>query len=155
MDANVQTEINGTVYDIGRLNTRKSFHVARRLAPFLGAIMPHLRALFMPDDDGKPPSVDDFALRGTALVPGIAHVIAEMTNDDCDYILDACLSVVKIRQGSILAPIMSPSGQIMFDNIDMKTMLQITAEVIKVNLGEFFPSSQPPASAAQATSMPQ
>jgi hypothetical protein len=155
MDLNVTADINGATYLIGRLNPRKSFHVARRLAPFLGAVMPHLRALFLPDEDGKPPSVDDFALRGAALVPGLAQVVAEMSNDDCDYILDACLAVVQIKQERNWAPIMAPSGQMMFDTIDMKSMLQITAEVIKYNLGEFFPSSQPPASAAQATSMPQ
>lgn len=154
MEMFTQAEVEGTTYQIGRLSPRKSFHVARRLAPFFGAIMPHLHALFMPTEDGKPPTVDDFAVRGAIIVPSIANVLAEMKDEDADYIFDNCLAVVHLRQDRTLTPVMNANGVMQFDNIDMKAMLLLSAEVIKFNLGDFFPTSQPPA-VAEMTSTPQ
>ena len=146
------TEIDGTMYQISRLTPKKAFHVARRLAPFLGAILPHLRQLFATDDSGKQPGADTFLERGSELLPAFADIVAKMPNDDCDFIIDTCLSVVSVRQERGSAPVMNASGVLMFDYIDMKVMLQLTAEVVKVNLADFFPTSPPQGSDA-ATAM--
>jgi hypothetical protein len=148
------TEIDGKTYQINRLTPKKAFHVARRLAPFLGAILPHLRTLFEKGDDGKMPAADTFLERGAELLPAIADIIAKMPNDDCDFIIDTCLSVVSLRQDRGSAPVMSNS-LMMFDFIDMKVMLQLTAEVVKVNLADFFPTSPPPGSDAAAAMVMQ
>jgi hypothetical protein len=145
------TEINGTVYQIGRLTPKKAFHVSRRLAPFLGAILPHLRQLFEKDEDGKTPAADTFLERGAELLPAIADIIAKMPNEDCDFVIDTCLGVVLVKQERGYAPVMA-SGVLMFDYIDMKVMMQLTLEVIKVNLADFFPTS-PPQGSDTATAM--
>jgi hypothetical protein len=145
-------DLDGKTYQISRLTPKKAFHVARRLAPFLGAILPHLRTLFEKGDDGKPPAPDTFLERGAELLPAIADIIAKMPNDDCDFIIDNCLSVVSIKQDRGSAPVIS-NGTLMFDFIDLKTMMQLTAEVVKVNLSDFFPTSPPQGSGATATAM--
>jgi hypothetical protein len=131
MDSAAPTvEVKGVTYQIGRLTPKKAFHVSRRLAPFLGAILPHLNKL----RDGK----DANAI--TTVIPAIAEIAAEMPNEDVDFIVDTCLAVVLMRQDRGWSPV-QVNGQIMFDTIDMMVMLQLTAEVVKVNLIDFFPMS--------------
>lgn len=148
------TQIEGTTYQISRLTPKKAFHVARRLAPFLGAILPHLRQLFDKGEDGKPVDPGTFLERGSDVLPAIAEVIAKMPNEDCDFIIDTCLSVVSVRQDRGSAPVMG-NGVLMFDYIDMKVMLQLTAEVVKVNLADFFPSSPPQGSDSEVATVMQ
>jgi hypothetical protein len=146
------TDINGTTYQISRLTPKKAFHVARRLAPFLGAVLPHLRQLFEKDEDGKTPEPSTFLERGTELLPAVADIIAKMPNEDCDFIIDTCLSVVSVKQERGYAQVMA-NGVLMFDYIDMKVMIQLTAEVVKVNLADFFPTSPPQGSDSAAMVM--
>jgi hypothetical protein len=145
-------DLDGKTYHISRLTPKKAFHVSRRLAPFLGAILPHLRQLFEKGDDGKLPLPETFLERGAELLPAIADIIAKMPNEDCDFVIDTCLSVVSVKQDRGSAPVMS-NGVLMFDYIDMKTMIQLTMEVVKVNLSDFFPTSPPQESAATAMVM--
>jgi hypothetical protein len=140
-------EIGGTSYAIGRLSPKKAFHVARRLAPFLGAILPHFQELVSPGADGRKATPQEFAARSFDLFPQIADVIAKMSDTDADFILDTCLEAVKMRQQTGWAPLIQ-GGVLMFENLDLKTMLQLTGEVVKVNMADFFPSSQPEASGA-------
>jgi hypothetical protein len=134
MDSAAPTvEVKGVTYQIGRLTPKKAFHVSRRLAPFLGAILPHVNKLM----GSKEKNALD---RMATVLPAIAELAAAMPNDDVDFIIDTCLSVVHMRQDRGWMPIQA-NGQIMFDYIDMMVMLQLTAEVVKVNLIDFFPTS--------------
>jgi hypothetical protein len=127
-------EIKGITYQIGRLTPKKAFHVSRRLAPFLGAILPHINKLMEHREGGN-------LLSGVSTVlPAIAKLAASMPNEDVDFIIDTCLTVVAMRQERGYAPV-QVNGQIMFDSVDMMIMLQLTAEVVKVNLVDFFPTS--------------
>jgi hypothetical protein len=135
------TTINGETYRIGRLTPKKSFHVARRLAPFLGAVVPHLRALFARNEDGTTPDTSMLGARGAALIPDIADTLARMSNEDCDYILDTCLGVVELKQERGWAPVMTSAGQMMFEQINTVVMMQLVMEVVKVNLSDFFPTN--------------
>jgi len=142
MEPFATVDIDGTAYQISRLSPKKAFHVARRLAPFLGAILPHIGQLFVKEEDGSVPKAAAFLERGKDVFPAIADVLAKMDDADCDYILDTCLAVVAVRQERGFVAVMS-NGVMMFDNIDMKTMLLLAAEVVKLNLADFFPSNQP------------
>lgn len=104
------------------MDTFKQFHVARRLTPVLGSLA---SAAGSGSDLTK------------AIVP-IADAISSMADADCDYILHACLNVVKLDQGNnTWSPIFS-NGLLMFQEIDMATMLQIAVKVIQDNLSGFF-----------------
>jgi hypothetical protein len=117
-------EIGGNEYRSGKMDTFKQFHVSRRLVPAFGSFIGAV---------GEKP---DFA----ELMQPVMHAIASMTDADCDFILDACLSVVKRRQKDAWAPIYAGANQaLMFDDIDMSVMLQIASKVIQDNLAGFFP----------------
>jgi len=120
----MEFEISGQTYRSGKLNARKQFHVARRLAPVLGGLA-----------DASAAGAESFS----KFLQPIADAISHMSDADCDYVLDNCLAVVSRQQGTAWAPIMASSKAIMFDDIDVGVMLKIAAKVIQGNLGNFFP----------------
>lgn len=129
----MHTEINGHSFEIGQLSVRNQFHVARRLAPVLavifsnGAITPETVMSSLSD---------------------VATSIADMRDADADYVMDACLSVVKfIDPSSNNAKFPIQVGkQFRYDWIDLPLAMKLVGEVIKNNLSSFMsavPSNSP------------
>ncbi|SAL25717.1 phage tail assembly chaperone [Caballeronia telluris] len=128
-------EISGQQYRIGRLDAKRQFHVARRLAPLLAGL--------------------GGALKGEAkgfaeMVSPIAEALAKMSDEDTDYVLDTCLLVVQRQSGQGWQSVMVKNGGLLFQDIDLPAMLQLTVAVIQQNLGSFFPAGPSPASTAAA-----
>jgi hypothetical protein len=126
-------EISGQQYRIGRLDAKRQFHVARRLAPLLAGL--------------------GGALKGEAkgfaeMVSPIAEALAKMSDEDTDYVLDTCLLVVQRQSGQGWQSVMVKNGGLLFQDIDLPAMLQLTVAVIQQNLGSFFPGG--PSSALTA-----
>lgn len=137
--------IKGASYSIGRLSAKKQFAVSRRLGPFIGDVMPSIKELL----GGKGDILD----RAIDLVPQIVTTLAEMKDEDCDFIIDTCLMVVKRQQDTGWANMTTPDGRVVMFEIDMMEMLELTAEVVKANLMGFFPIGKLEAfAAALATS---
>ncbi|WP_374572789.1 phage tail assembly chaperone [Phenylobacterium sp.] len=118
-------EIAGHTYKIGRLDARRQFHVARRLVPIMGALAGALQ--------------DATANLLEALGP-IGDAMAAMPDTDADYVVSACLSTVErqIPGGAGWGPVQASNGGLMYDDIDLATMLRLVAAVIRENLGDFF-----------------
>ena len=133
-----ETTIGETTYAIGTLPTKKQFHVERRLTPFIGSVLPHLAVL-----QNKNLSVME---KAAAILPAIADILAKLSDEECDYVIDACLSVVKMKQATGWANLTNPSGGFQFP-LTVPVMLQLTGEVVRVNLADFFPTGSPEESA--------
>lgn len=132
----MEFEIGGNTYRSGKMDTFKQFHVSRRLVPVLGTLAGAATGEVSFDE----------------LVQPLMHGIASMTDADCDFILEACLKVVQRQQGTAWAPVFASNSQaLMFDDIDMATMLQIAGKVIEDNLSGFFPGKGAGKSPPQAT----
>lgn len=115
-------EVGGQKYRIGRIDARKQFHVARRLAPLLAGMT------------GIPDRSAGFA----AFLGPLTDALSGMSDQDVDYVLDACLGVChRIQPNGHPAPVMTRSGM-MFDDIDMGQMIQLAVQVIQQNIGGFF-----------------
>lgn len=124
----METQINGNTYRIGKLDARTQFHVARRLAPLLAGIGKTLN---------QPKNKDDlFSTFGP-----LADALSSMSDEDTDYVLDKCLSVVHRAQGNQFAPVMTTNGRMMFDDIDLPSMMQLAVTVVRENIGGFFPAT--------------
>lgn len=131
----LDVEINGFNFRVGKLNAMVQLHVARRVLPIMGALV------------GLMQSGAAEAITAENALPAMAEQIAGMPDADVDYVVQACLRVVQREndKGGWSA-VMTPSGQLMFEEIDMMVMLQLVGAVVKENLGGFFsgigPSSQ-------------
>lgn len=121
----MEFEIGGNAYRSGKMDTFKQFHVSRRLVPAFGNVVGNIHG----------------EAKFEELIQPLMQAIASMTDADCDFILDACLSVVKRQQKDAWSAIYAGSTQsLMFDDIDMSVMLQIAGRVIQDNLSGFFPA---------------
>lgn len=132
-------EINGKQYRSGKLDAFKQFHVARRLAPLLSGVSSAVKTEgATPAAEGEttaPAPKRDFA----DFLEPMADAIAHMPDADCDYILFTCLGAVQRQEGTSWAKLVAPGNRsLMFDDIDMGVMINITLKVIQDNLGNFF-----------------
>ena len=113
-------QVGTHTYLAQKMNAKQQFHVARRVLPLLASA-------------GNGESVMD-KLRGAA------EALSEISDKDADYVIDHCLAVVKrkMAEGRGWAPIWSTGAdKLMFEDISMMEMLQITGEVLAFNLGNF------------------
>lgn len=123
-------EIAGNTYAIEKLPALTQFHITRRLAPIFATMGISIQALAA----GATKDLSDFI---PAMGP-VAEVIAHMSDDDTNYIIFACLSVVSRQSGDKFARVSAPNTTaLMFADIDMATMLRLTVEVVKDSLGNF------------------
>lgn len=114
----MEFEVGSFTYRNAKLGPKQQFHLARRLAPILTALQ----------------GADEGSLFGA-----MATSIAEMPDEQCNYILDTCLSVVQRQQGDKWAKVLNDRNkELMFEDIDFKDMLAIAKNVIEDNLGNFF-----------------
>ncbi|HDG7211736.1 bacteriophage protein [Acinetobacter nosocomialis] len=153
-------EINGIEYTIGRLNAVDQFHVSRKIAPIVPKLMPIIAEVAKGDltkviaaieaneekvkkakesgeveenfqDPEANPDLDDLTPLADAFSP-LMEVFASMPEEDVNFIIYKCLSVVK-RGGAVVCR----NNTIMFDDLDMTQLLPLVIATIRINLGNF------------------
>ena len=126
-------------YTIGRLNALDQFHVSRKIAPIIPTLMPIIAEVAKGDlsktiesiEHGDNSELGSLEPLAQALEP-FMDAFAKMAEDDVNYIIHKCLSVVK-RGSSIVC-----RGQsIMFDDLDMGQILPLVVAVVRVSLSNF------------------
>lgn len=134
-------KVGAHTYRAGRLPVLDQNHVARRY----GSVLIFLGTLQR--DQPREPSEYARAMVATS---------GNLSNEDVDFAIGACLSVVQRQQagGAAWAPVRAPSGQLMFDDIELVELMEIIWHVLRENkLIDFFfvaPSGSPvPAEGAQ------
>lgn len=126
-------EIGEKTFITGRLSARQQFHVARRLAPLFAAMV---------GDGSKSGLAGLTESAGSAVdLAKVASSIANLSDTDCDYVLDTCLSVVKYRDNGTVCNVALPGGQLRYDWIDMQMMLRLAGAVVQDNLAGFMPTA--------------
>lgn len=121
-------EIGGNAYKIGKLDAFKQFHVVRRI----GGPLVDLGIEFLRVQDGKGEGWE-------SILRSAVHDLGKLSDADADYVLLTCLSVVERQrpQDGGWSPV-APSRVLMFQDIDMATMLQLVWAVLESNLESFF-----------------
>lgn len=119
-------EVDGHSYRIGRMGARDQFHVVRRLGP---AIMGFLAS-----------GAAGSGLAG-AIGPIVDH-LSRMSDEDSDYVLDHCLNVVqRMQPNNEWARVRAPNGALMFNDIELPQLINLTRAVLTENLRGFFPEA--------------
>lgn len=134
----MEFEIKGVEYRAAKLNVFEQFKVCRKLLPVLSSIVPELASLretaTSTTGDGE-----KTALVINTILPKIADVVAGMPEEDVNAILYPCLSVVTRKAVTGNWTQVFRDGSLMFDDIDLFTMLNIAGRVAADNLGNFLP----------------
>lgn len=117
-------------YQIGRLPAMSQFHVTRRIAPVLASMGVSVVSALRSGGDVDESNLS--AIMGTA-----SELVAKMSNEDVEYVIFTCLSVVRKRQGDRWAAVVN-GRNFQFQDMDMPLMLRLTVAVLKENMGSFF-----------------
>lgn len=155
-----EREIGGVGYRIERLDAMKQLHIARRLAPVLAKVAGLIPTAAAPAE-GDAASADQVAdpagERGfLAALGGMAEAAAHMSDEDVDYVIKTCLGVCLRANphGSGWSPVAAPNGRLMFQDIDLPVMMQLTWAAVEENLGGFFGAFQSISGAARTAASP-
>jgi hypothetical protein len=153
--ANKTIKLDGVDYTIGTIDTITQFQVARRLGPVLAIFgesvrdgISRARSLLKPNSGEK---LDDQMLN-IELSP-LAKALADMKDQDANYILGACLNVChrKVEPQGWAPVIVEGSGtdgskpRLMFPDIQLNTLMGLVVHTLQENLMGFF-TTVPPSS---------
>lgn len=109
----------------GNLDTFTQLHIARKLQPAMGAVT----ALVDPDNAEKNKNMLSVIL------------LSYVSDQDAEYIIKKCLAVVMRRDSGTSAKVMTKEGHMMYSDMSMSSILELTMAVVEENLGDFFRTS--------------
>ncbi|MBN1088129.1 phage tail assembly chaperone [Pantoea sp. 1B4] len=130
----MEFEIKGVNYRASKLSVFDQLKVSRKLLPVLAGMLGDFQGIKAAAQGGDVNKAIESAL------PKIADSLAEMSEEDTNAIIFPCLSVVARQNGKVWAPVMV-QGALMFDDIDLMSMLQIVGRVVGDSLGNFLPAA--------------
>jgi len=130
----MEFEIKGVNYRASKLSVFDQLKVSRKLLPVLAGMLGDLQGVKAAAQGGDVNKAIESAL------PKIADSLAEMSEEDTNAIIFPCLSVVARQNGKVWAPVMV-QGSLMFDDLDLMSMLQIVGRVVGDSLGNFLPAA--------------
>lgn len=136
-------KVNNTEYSSRKMDAFKQFHVARRLGPIFSTIAQAFKTANL---DFKGDVFD-----AIEIFEPFCGALAELKDADAEYVLNACLSVCQRNNNSVWSEVMV-GGHLMFSDIDMPSMLQITWNVLQDNFSSFFLGRQTPSPAVESPS---
>jgi hypothetical protein len=139
----MEFEIKNHQYRTAKLDVFSQLKVSRKLMPVLAGLLSEFGSLkeMMPKKaagDDTPPSFEQLQPLFDKVLPKIADTIADLSEEDTNAIIYPCLSVVSRQHGKGWTPVFS-QGELMFDDIDLMSMLQMVGRVVGDSLGNFLP----------------
>ncbi|MDF0491601.1 hypothetical protein PX554_26150 [Sphingomonas sp. H39-1-10] len=107
------TEINGVTYRLAKLSALDQFHILRRIMPIVGA------------------------LGAKGAQEHVLAALSQLSDEDAEFVLNRCLAGATRQNGDNWARFYI-DGRLMFDDINLPTMLQLAFETLKGPLSDFF-----------------
>lgn len=129
-------EIKGVAYRSSKLTAMQQFHVSRRLAAGMSVLRGRFQRLIALSEKGEDMSPDE----GLEIVSMLGEALAAVPQDDCDYVIAACLRAVRRQDGGGRGwcAITARDGALMYDDIQLAEMLIIVWNVLKESMAGFF-----------------
>ena len=129
-----ELEIGGRKFRTGTLNTFKQFHIFRKLLPLfsgMGETVNNMQDQQVGSDEWW-----------KALAP-VAHAVAEMSNEESEWIVRTCLLTVTTFNGRSWVPIAAEGVEDLLFPLELQGMMGLAFAVIQDNLASFFPGPLP------------
>jgi hypothetical protein len=125
-------EHGGHTYRIDKLKLFDQLHIMRKISP----LVPQLIPLFV--QVSKKGLSDSLGTLPELLQP-FADALSGMKDDDAEFVIGACMSVVKRQQGDSWASAWNgPAKMAMFSEMnDLGVLMPMVVRVITENLGPF------------------
>lgn len=135
-------EVGGEKYRATKMGVLVQFHLARKIAPLMMPVAEALASQLggklgdkLTADGLKDVSPDQIALFAGPVIDALGR----MTDDEANDIIFPCLAVVQRYQTVGWQPLLATgSRSLMFEDINLQTMLQLVWQVLAANLAGFF-----------------
>ena len=121
--------VNNETYVIGKMRMKQQRNVLKRILPVVTALEVSAEQL---SSELKADSADSFA---KAIGP-IAKAIGSMSDEDTDYIFDACFAEIKRKTAGGWQGI-TASGELRFEDILLPHQFQLLFYALKENYADF------------------
>ena len=119
----MEFELSGVEYRAAKIDAMKQFHIVRKLAPLMAEFAPKAGAT-----DSKGPAIE-----------GLANALAKMSDADSESLVHALLGSIKRKEKQGLGFSNITNGEsLMFQDIDLKTMMQLAWQALQFNFKDFF-----------------
>lgn len=143
----IEFQLGGREYRMDKLNAIQQFHVSRKIAPLIPPLIPVFLQIAKSVEAGKGITkggvigalTDEQKLGALGpLLQPFADGMANLPDATVDYLFETCLSVVRRRKENNWAPIWSSQHKtLMFDDMDLGSLMPLIVRVITENLGPF------------------
>jgi hypothetical protein len=125
-----EVQLAGYTYRTGRLNAIQQWEIFRRLGP----VLPMLSAAFRDGAEATP---------GARWIMGaVTGQLSQLAQADSDYILQASLAVVERLDPTVQrwfrVSAANGTSSLMYQDIDLLTMLELMDQVLQENMAGFF-----------------
>ncbi|MEH4267027.1 phage tail assembly chaperone [Klebsiella aerogenes] len=137
----MECTIKGVNYRANKLGVFEQLKVSRKLLPILAGLMADfssIKAMLPTTTTLDSGNLDKLEAVFNTLLPRIADELSKLTEEDTNAIIHPCLAMVVRENGKQWTPVFR-SGELMFDDIDLFSMLQLVARVVADSLGNFLP----------------
>jgi hypothetical protein len=133
-------------YRARKMNAFQQFHVARRLAPVITEVMTMGDLLAQAGVTTEVAEGEERRPDYTKLIVPFADALSRVSDEDCNYVLGACLAQVQRQQGGngqgtvTWTDVWNARAKtIMFEDINaLPSMMEIVIHVLQDNLMGFF-----------------
>lgn len=136
----MEFQIKGVNYRAAKLDVFQQLKVSRKLLPVLAGLVSEFSTLKAQAVAGNSGAVVE------SVLPKIADTLAALPDDDVNAVIYPCMGVVSRQHEKGWVKVFD-QGVLMFDDIDLFTMLQLVARVVADSLGNFLkelPASETP-----------
>jgi hypothetical protein len=140
--------IGANTYRIGkRLNAMEQFHCSRRLGPALVVASVTFQDIL----SGRKLAMEDWV----GVAGPVMEIVSHMSDEDVEYVIFTCLSVVERAQGSAgWAPVIAPDRKtLLFADMDQFELIRLTVEVMQINLQNFMRGMEGAANLSEGSPM--
>ena len=137
----MECTIKGVNYRANKLGVFEQLKVSRKLLPILAGLMADfssIKAMLPATTKLDSGNLDKLEPVFNTLLPRIADELSKLTEEDTNAIIHPCLAMVLRENGKQWTPVFR-SGELMFDDIDLFSMLLLVARVVADSLGNFLP----------------
>lgn len=124
-------EVGGRKFKLNKIDAFKQFHIARRLGPVLGELIPVAQKFSKLNDDQM--KEDQFEL----LAP-VLNGLARLSDEDSNRVLLGLCSAVEMQQSTGNWARVATDAGLMFQDLELSVLLQIAGRAFQYNMASFF-----------------
>lgn len=141
----IEAEIRGRKFRLGKIDALKQFHVARRISPILSDALPAMKQMKALEAGGGFDALadDDKMEKIASVMTPFIKGMSSLPDQDAEMVLFSLLSCVDVYQDQFKTwSRVANDKMIMMQDLDLPTLLQAAGRSFMHNLSGFF--SEPP-----------